>query len=659
MESEGRRKSGARWTALLPAFLLLLYAAWCGNLAGASAPWVSALGVLGLAGLLLGTAPLRSGSWARDPWLATSLAVLGALVLLRFGLPGGLLARIVEVVVLLAVVVALPRAVAQVWRDEEGRRWGVAGFALVLLGVSVWGLVFALLEGTRPALPLGHHNLLAAWLVVVAPLAALGLREPGLRRWLSAASLGVGIAALIATRSFGGGLALAAQLGLALFFVRDRRLRLALGGLAGLAVAVQGPRLLALLAGSDSSLAARQVYWQAGWEGFLARPWFGWGPGSVPRTLGEFLEPRPGINPPSEVVGQLHSLPLQLLYELGALGLFAALAVAGRIGWHLWQGRNGWHPFLGGLALVGGLVSSLSEAWWEALALPVAMGVAAGVALAGREEGQPGRVPSGRRRTGWRFLVWAGALTVLVAVGRETLGRLHYERARHAATPEEICRELSAALRSDGDNPLYLARRGPCGEGDPALARRAALLAPGVGVFQTSAGLQAARQNLPFEELLRRGMAADPLGAAAPYYLMVLRPETPEAAACGARALLSEPRLLAATFFEEHPELIAPIRKEILRWPGIDAGFRQALAEALSPPLVADGPGGTFGLGFDDPQGGLSLYAFHRRPWPWEWFAVLVRVERFESLQLPSAAELATSSPEAFPKATCRPSQPP
>lgn len=640
--------------AYIPAGLLALFAAWCGTLPGASSPFAWAIAGVVLVALLGPPGLLRQG--ARERWWVIPWVALGVLVVSRWG---GFGPPLVALAALVALAGGLPCRIKAWWGSRPATDRGTVAVAGVLGAVSCWSLVQAWMEGSfRPAMPLGHHNLLAAWVVIVAPLAALGLRSPGWRRGLSLAALCLGLGALLASRSLGGVFALAAELVVTLIFVPNLKARLGLMALGFGALLSQGPRLVALWTAADSSLAARSGYWRAGWEGFLAHPWFGWGPGSVPKTLGLWLEPVPGVNPPSEVVGQLHSLPLQLLYELGGVGFVAVLGLIGAFGWRRLRARKrATDPPLqaaGLVALVGGMVVSCTDAWLSILALPLALSVAAGGALAG--EGRlDGPLPAGSRRSlGW-WSTLALQVVVVLAIVSGFLGRFHYQRALGAVTSEELCRELSVALRFEPNHPLYLARRGACGEGEAGLARRAAELAPGIAVFQTSAGLEAWKHQQPYEEWLRRGLAADPLGAAAPYFLMALRPEASDAAVCGARALLSEPRLFAATFFEDHPELIAPIRREILRWPGVDAGWKGALAEVLARPLATHGPTGTFGLGFDDPQGGLSLYAFNRPSWAWEWFAVPVRVARFEDLELPSAAELATSSPVAFPKDDCGP----
>src|SRR5262249_51155566 len=60
----------------------------------------------------------------------------------------------------------------------------------------------------------------------------------------------------------------------------------------------------------------------AGAGGGRGRGWVGW-------AAAWFLVPRAGLNPWGGAVGELHSLPIQVASETGALGLAAAAAVAG------------------------------------------------------------------------------------------------------------------------------------------------------------------------------------------------------------------------------------------------------------------------------------------------------------------------------------------
>jgi lipopolysaccharide/colanic/teichoic acid biosynthesis glycosyltransferase len=68
---------------------------------------------------------------------------------------------------------------------------------------------------------------------------------------------------------------------------------------------------------------ARLPYWQAAWQGFIAQPWLGWGPGAFP----DFFK----LNRPERIMlhqtpSHPHSLPLGILFERGLLGL-AGLAL--------------------------------------------------------------------------------------------------------------------------------------------------------------------------------------------------------------------------------------------------------------------------------------------------------------------------------------------
>lgn len=312
--------------ALLPALLLALLAGWAGTLpGGASFP----AGAIGQAALLVAVAlaggqaldPLALGRRAR--WLLAPLAL--AILASWIASPVPRAGR--TALVLLPAFVALPAAVRRAWRDEAARRAGLVAWALVVAALGVAALAEQAADHSpRAAMPLGHHNLLALVLVASAPIAGAALAERGwLPRIAGGAALGSAALALVATRSFLG--AAGAALALGVLGWRSRRAGQLLLGVALLAAALLVPRLERIVAATDASYAARAVYWRAGWKGFLARPWTGWGPGSTPWTIGMHLSPVPGVSPPGEVVGELHSLPLALAYELGAPAAILALVV--------------------------------------------------------------------------------------------------------------------------------------------------------------------------------------------------------------------------------------------------------------------------------------------------------------------------------------------
>ena len=113
--------------------------------------------------------------------------------------------------ILLPAFLGLPGVVERCWRREEDRRRGLRALALAVAGVALWSLIDWLALGSpRPAMPLGHHNLLAAWLVILLPLAVLPAREPGRWRFAGLAAGGLAAAAILASRSLAGCAALAA-----------------------------------------------------------------------------------------------------------------------------------------------------------------------------------------------------------------------------------------------------------------------------------------------------------------------------------------------------------------------------------------------------------------------------------------------------------------
>ncbi len=312
---------------LLPPLLLACFVFWSGTFPGAAAFPSAPVGqALVLAAALLGAAawrdPLRLGGAGR--WLLGAL--LAAVALSLWASPVARAGRVG--VVLLPAFLLLAPFVARCWSTERRREIGLAAWSAVVAATAIWALAEQVRQASsRAAMPLGHHNLLAAFLVCTLPLVVPALRRRGAGRWLALLALAAGLAALVETRSFLGGavLALMALAGAARF-ERARHLVL---GLALLGLALLVPRAAAIVRGEDSSASARQVYLLAGWQGATERPIFGWGPGSTPWTLALHLRPLPGVNPSGEVVGEMHSLPLALAYELGFVGLALAAGIAG------------------------------------------------------------------------------------------------------------------------------------------------------------------------------------------------------------------------------------------------------------------------------------------------------------------------------------------
>ena len=643
-------------SGLLPPLLLALFGAWCGTFAwGPSSP-ASIAAALALLGTLLWIAP----SW-RDPLRLGSsgrllpLSLWIALAASAWASPVSRAGRVA--VLLLPAFFTLPAAVERCWRREEDRRRGLRGLAVAAIGVSLWALIDWLCFGSpRPAMPLGHHNLLAAWLVIVLPLAVLPAREPGPWRWAGLAAGGLAAATVLASRSLSGYAALAGVVLLAFISRREHRRRrglwLALLAIALLLAAYQLPRAFRIVAGSDPSARARGAYLEAGVRGFTARPILGWGPGSVPWTAAAFLDPVPGVNPWGESVGDLHSLSVQLAYELGLTGLLlvggvAVLFFIRRIA----EREEGRDPalLLGGiLGLAGGALASLGSGALAVTALPLAAAVAAGAALAGS-----GRGPA---RPGSPLPVRVYATMALLLLSPLEVARWHYDRVR-ASRGVKAEAELAIAMRLDPQFPLYPMRLALLRLGDPGgrgsateLSLRAARQAPGVSSLWLVAGILG-----PSADALEKACALDPLDPFPPFYGMVAAAADPDAEARGAQALLAEPRLLAATFWLRRPDLLAGALARARDWPGVDAGWKEALLAAGARSGAGSGPAFQVALTIDAEEAQtLSLTAFRRSPWPVSWPLIEVRKPLWDGLQVPPAAASKGTSPDFFRASPCR-----
>lgn len=663
---------------LLPPLLLACFVFWSGTFPGAAAFPSAPVGqALVLAAALLGAAawrdPLRLGGAGR--WLLGAL--LAAVALSLWASPVARAGRVG--VMLLPAFLLLAPFVARCWSTERRREIGLTAWSAVVAATAIWALAEQVRQASsRAAMPLGHHNLLAAFLVCTLPLVVPALRRRGAGRWLALLALVAGLAALVETRSFLGGavLALMALAGAARF-ERARHLVL---GLALLGLALLVPRAAAIVRGEDSSASARQVYLLAGWQGATERPIFGWGPGSTPWTLALHLRPLPGVNPSGEVVGEMHSLPLALAYELGFVGLALAAGIAGLFFLRRWRGRSAAADrglLEAGLAGVAGfLLTALGGAQLSVTALPLAAALAAGAALAGEggadaHAAQPLR--GGRRRPFARteFIGWiyaGAAVVVLLPLAR---AQALYEAAARVRMRAQAAPLMAQAMALDPQFALYRARWAwsaevPVGERATA-AITAARAAPGVAALWLRAGalaLEAGRKDLA-REASERALALDPLGGFAAFQLAML--DADGAAAdivdCRARALLAEPRLAAATAWRGHERLLRQALERLEHWPGIDAGWRVEMVKKAAgaapqplPPGASAGDEVELAAQIDTtPALAVSLHLFRRSPWPAD--VARIRVERagVRRMKLASAAAMRESSAEAFPRDRCAP----
>ena len=675
---------------LLPALLLACFAFWSGTFPGAAAFPAGPVGQ----GLVLAAAIVGAASW-RDPlrlgpagrWLAAALVAAVALSLVvspvaRAGRVGALL---------LPAYLLLPSFVARCWSTDRRREVGLAAWSAVVGATAIWAVAQEVQHSSsRTAMPLGHHNLLAAFLVIALPLTMPALRRRGAGRWLALVAVVASVVALVETRSFVGGAALALlALAGAARFERARHL---VCGLALLGLALLVPRAVAIARGDDSSASAREVYLRAGWHGVIERPVAGWGPGSTPWTLAEQLQPLPGVNPPGEVVGEMHSLPLALAYELGFVGLALAGAVVGLFCLRRWRGLASAADRAlveAGLAGVAGfLLTALGGAQLSVTALPLAAALAAGAALAG--EGAAGKIlgqrqaSSGRGRLrrldAWGAPVWlyvAAAVTILLPLAR---AQALYDRAAGLRTRAKAAPLVAQAMALDPEFALYRARwawssDAPVGE-RAVEAIAAARSARGVAALWLRAGalaLEAGRTDLA-REASERALALDPLSGFAPFHLATMSRdlaavagdrERSSAVDCAARALLAEPRLAAASAWRGREELLQRALLRLEHWPGIDAGWRVEMLKQAADAVLAPGAPGSPGGAVDEvelaaqidttPALAVSLHLFRRSPWPAD--VARIRVERaaVRRMKLPSAAAMHESSPAAFPRDRCAP----
>jgi len=646
--------------SLLPAALLGAFAFACGTFSGGAAwPWGPAGQLLLLAAALAGLGaaadPLRLGAAGRLLPLALLATVAASVVASPVPRAGRLALALLPAFGLAAA------AAARVLEDAVARRGALAAWSLVVAAVGVVGLADAVRsESHRAALPLGHHNLLGAWLVVALPLALLSLRERGTPRWLAGAALLTGGGALVATRSLS---ALAAAGAVALLAApRLGRARHLVAGLALLGAGLAVPRVEAILAGGDPSWAARRVYAEAAIRGFAARPLLGWGPGSTPWRLAEFLRPVPAINPPGELVGEAHSLPLALAFELGAGGLALAstllLLFAWRRGSERATARDRGLLEAGLLGVLGGALAGLGDAWLAVPALPVALALAAGAAMAGGASPRP--ATSRAIRLAAAGVLAAAALFLL----RPALAQREWARAVRAGDRGAVAAALARARALDPGLPLYAARWSWIAEAPAAersgVALAAAEAAGGVAPLWLRAAAVAweAGDRHGARRALARALALDPLSGAAPFLLFVASEGTDTD--CAARALAAEPRLGAATAWRARPGDRARASWRLRRWPGIEIGWKAALRDRLAdfpPSAWEESQEVDLVVEVDvTPALASSLHLFRRTPLPAD--VARIRLDRGAVRRLggvPSAAELPTSSPAAFPLDRCAP----
>ncbi len=656
--------------ASLPALLLALLSFWSGTFAGGAtfSGAVSAhLSVLVFC--LLGAAGWRDplGLGGAGKWLAPLLLLA---VAASWWLGSVHRAGIVALLLLPAFLL-MPAAVASCWPGERERRLGFGALCLLLGLVAAFALLRWQVQGSpRAAMPLGHHNLLAGWLVILWPLAMLPARRRG--GWGALAAI-VGLLAamaLAASGSFLASCALVVQCLLAALWWKRARPWLALAvflvwlgppivrvSLERLdhtesQAVVPGPeasptvpevaepglppsqleRMLSVTGGSDRSKQARTVYASAGWRGLHERPLWGWGPGAVPWTITRLLKPAQGLNPASEIVGDLHSLPLQLAYEIGLIGIALSAAIAVLFGRRrlaeLRRGGGAEDKVMlqaGCVGLLGAVIVLAGSAPTHVLALPAAVALVAGTALAGGPQPPPKTHRTHRAHAVLALLYALPVAFILVPFER---AHRHYQQATIAADPHIALESVRRASALDPGFPLYRARAAwlaaelnGADEATADEALRAAEQAGAVAPLWLAAGALGLETDRPWAgEALECARTLDPLSPLPAFHLLRARSGGPDAVELGALALNAEPLLGTALFWEEHRELY----RRVLERSGRDSVLADRLGSA-----GGDGPTVLLALSMDRESAvSFSLYGFRRSPWPADLAPVELRVER-------------------------------
>ena len=231
---------------------------------------------------------------------------------------------------------------------------------LSMLGglVALWSLVSWLGSGLeRPLAPMGHHNLLGAFLGLVVPLQWVGARSiKGPVRWLLLGSMLLALLALVASQSLGSiagvGVAALVMIGVdesrraTIFGIRQKLVPAGLALLVvGIACVLTPPgreiasRALSILSGGgDSSMAARIDYAGAaiGAVGSI-HPWTGFGLGLTPFAFPLDRLQYLSVCECGLAVTHLHSLPIHVLYETGIVGLGLVVLLWGGVTRGLWR----------------------------------------------------------------------------------------------------------------------------------------------------------------------------------------------------------------------------------------------------------------------------------------------------------------------------------
>jgi O-antigen ligase len=292
--------------------------------------------------------------------------------------------------------------------------YGTAFVALVTAAVFVLMTRDDLTAGIRPPLlPLlverNDLALLVAWIFFLH----------GLQRGAAERTVTPYLAYLVAL-AIGGLIALATQsrlvvlislLGVIVFAPVGRRFRwrwLIVGIVAAGVIAVEHAQLRGLtervlLASGGPAVATRFLLWGAGWDMFLAAPWFGRGLGGFAELAQAYARPGPGrpdLDP--RLISWPHNVFIEVLVEKGVAGLAAFLGLWGlalrnlvrRPPPNLREARRA-AGFLFTALVLAGLLDSSTKRLWYLPSLLYLLGVSAAIASASvTSRGAAGSAPA-------------------------------------------------------------------------------------------------------------------------------------------------------------------------------------------------------------------------------------------------------------------------
>lgn len=434
--------------------------------------------------------------------------------------------------------------------------------------------------------PLGHSNYTAGLTLVALPwLGTLAWRHRGWRRLIMAALAALALLNLFASGSRGGLLGLVALIlaGVAMARLGWKRFLLITSGAFILAVllAVANPRIRSMLTPGDGTSAPnestvqRTAMLDAGILMGHDRPVLGWGPGTTPLAYPRY---RHALAGGAENVLQLHSTPLHLWAETGALGLLGLGLIGGLIAAR-WQRSP-----LAAATLAGYGVFALTD---HQLDVPVfAAALTTLVALLAPSVTKPAGTTS-RFTTG--LAVLAAAAAILIAGKRDPTPAMNAEALRLAREAEQQPKAMALFEKSLSLNPDQEIAHFNLGwlllVPDPARAERhflaAARLVPDKGGVYF--GLALARLNQSNRAGAARALALEcinePLFLASPWWIVPEIGALREATAQIFSEILSRsphPQANASKWVETQTALLATLAPRLGQVsPGPEANYRR------------------------------------------------------------------------------------